>query len=153
MKKVTVYTDGACSGNPGPGGYGVILQYGKHTKELSGGFRNTTNNRMEMMGVIAGLSALKEPCEVTVVTDSRYVADAIEKGWVRRWEAKGWMRNKEEKALNVDLWRRLLKLLEKHRVTFTWIRGHNHHPHNERCDRLAVAAAAQPDLPKDIRGI
>lgn len=153
MKKVIVYTDGACSGNPGPGGYGVILQHGKHTKELSAGFQNTTNNRMEMMAVIAGLSALKEPCEVTVVTDSRYVVDAIEKGWVRRWEANGWMRNKEEKALNVDLWRRLLKLLEKHHVTFTWIRGHNHHPHNERCDRLAVVAAAQPDLPKDIRGI
>lgn len=151
MKRVTLYTDGACLGNPGPGGYGVILEYGKHSRELSAGFRNTTNNRMEMMAVIAGLSALKEPCEVTVVSDSRYVVDAIEKGWARKWQANRWMRNKEEKALNVDLWRRLLKLLEKHRVTFTWIRGHNDQPQNERCDRLAVAAAAQPNLPEDIR--
>lgn len=151
MKRVTLYTDGACSGNPGPGGYGAILEYGKHSRELSAGFRNTTNNRMEMMAVIAGLSALKEPCEVTVVSDSRYVVDAIEKGWARKWQANRWMRNKEEKALNVDLWRRLLKLLEKHRVTFTWIRGHNDQPQNERCDRLAVAAAAQPNLPEDIR--
>ena len=151
MKRVTLYTDGACSGNPGPGGYGAILEYGKHSRELSAGFRNTTNNRMEMMAVIAGLSALKEPCEVTVVSDSRYVVDAIEKGWARKWQANRWMRNKEEKALNVDLWRRLLELLEKHRVSFTWIRGHNDQPQNERCDRLAVAAAAQPNLPEDIR--
>ena len=151
MKRVTLYTDGACSGNPGPGGYGAILEYGKHSRELSAGFRNTTNNRMEMVAVIAGLSALKEPCEVTVVSDSRYVVDGIEKGWARKWQANRWMRNKEEKALNVDLWRRLLKLLEKHRVTFTWIRGHNDQPQNERCDRLAVAAAAQPNLPEDIR--
>jgi ribonuclease HI len=151
MKRVTLYTDGACSGNPGPGGYGAILEYGKHSRELSAGFRNTTNNRMEMMAVIAGLSALKKPCEVTVVSDSRYVVDAIEKGWARRWQANRWMRNKEEKALNVDLWRRLLKLVEKHRVSFTWIRGHNDQPQNERCDRLAVAAAAQPHLPEDIR--
>jgi ribonuclease HI len=151
MKRVTLYTDGACSGNPGPGGYGAILEYGKHSRELSAGFRNTTNNRMEMVAVIAGLSALKEPCEVTVVSDSRYVVDAIEKGWARKWQANRWMRNKEEKALNVDLWRRLLKLLEKHRVSFTWIRGHNDQPQNERCDRLAVAAAAQPNLPEDIR--
>ena len=153
MKKVTLYTDGACSGNPGPGGYGVILEYGGYTKELSGGFRNTTNNRMEMMAVIAGLAALKEPCEVAVVSDSRYVVDAIEKGWVRKWQANGWMRNKKEKARNVDLWRKLLALLEKHRVTFAWVRSHNDHPQNERCDRLAVAAAAQPGLPKDIRGV
>jgi ribonuclease HI len=133
MKKVTIYTDGACSGNPGPGGYGVIIQYAKQTKELSAGFANTTNNRMEMMAVIAGLSALTEPCEVTVISDSRYVVDAIQKGWVKKWQKNGWMRNKKEKALN-------------------WIRGHNHHPQNERCDRLAVAATAQPDLPEDVRG-
>ena len=152
MKKVTIYTDGACSGNPGPGGYGVILEYGAKTKELSAGFSNTTNNRMEMMAVIAGLSALQQPCEVTVVSDSRYVVDAIEKGWVQKWKSNGWMRNKREKALNVDLWKKLLALLDRHRVTFTWIRGHNNHPQNERCDRLAVAAAAQPHLPEDVRG-
>ena len=152
MKKVTIYTDGACSGNPGPGGYGVILEYGAKTKELSAGFSNTTNNRMEMMAVIAGLSALQQPCEVTVVSDSRYVVDAIEKGWVQKWKSNGWMRNKREKALNVDLWKKLLVLLDRHRVTFTWIRGHNNHPQNERCDRLAVAAAAQPHLPEDVRG-
>jgi len=152
MKKVTLYTDGACSGNPGPGGYGVILEHGKHTKELSAGFRDTTNNRMEMMAVIAGLSALKEPCEVTVVSDSRYVVDAVEKGWARKWQANGWMRTKKEKARNADLWRQLLRLLEKHRVTLTWIPGHSDHPQNERCDRLAVAAAARPNLPEDVRG-
>jgi ribonuclease HI len=153
VKKVTLYTDGACSGNPGPGGYGVILEYGDYAKELSGGFRNTTNNRMEIAAVIVGLSALKEPCEVEVVSDSRYVVDAIEKGWVRKWQANGWMRNKKEKARNADLWRNLLGLLAKHRVKFTWVRSHNDHPQNERCDRLAVAAAAQPDLPEDIRGV
>jgi ribonuclease HI len=151
MKKVTIYTDGACSGNPGPGGYGVILEYVGKVKELSAGFANTTNNRMEMMAAIAGLSALTEPCDVTVVSDSRYMVDAIEKGWVKKWEKNDWMRNKRDKALNVDLWKRLLALLKKHRVTFTWIRGHNHHPQNERCDRLAVAAASQPDLPEDLR--
>ncbi len=151
MKKVKIYTDGACSGNPGPGGYGVILECGKRKKELSAGFRNTTNNRMEMMAVIAGLSALKEPCEVTVVSDSRYVVDAVEKGWARKWQANGWMRNKTQKALNVDLWQRLLKLLYKHSVSFVWVRGHNHHPQNERCDRLAVTAAAQPNLHEDVR--
>jgi ribonuclease HI len=153
VKKVTLYTDGACSGNPGPGGYGVILEYGGHTRELSGGFRNTTNNRMEMMAVIAGLSALKEACEVKVVSDSRYVVDAVEKGWVRKWQANGWMRNKKERARNVDLWRKLLDLLEKHRVKFAWVRSHNDHPQNEQCDRLAVAAAAQPGLPEDMRGV
>ncbi|MBW2107492.1 MAG: ribonuclease HI [Deltaproteobacteria bacterium] len=151
MKNVTLYTDGACSGNPGPGGYGAILEYGKTTKELSAGFRNTTNNRMELMAVIAGLSALKEPCKVTVVSDSRYVVDAIEKGWVQRWQKNNWMRNKRQKALNVDLWKRLMALMKRHDVSFTWVRGHNRHPQNERCDRLAVAAAAQPDLPDDLR--
>jgi len=101
--------------------------------------------------VLAGLTALKEPCEVTVFSDSRYVVDAVEKGWVRRWQAKGWMRNKTEKALNVDLWKKLLPLLEKHRVVFRWIKGHSRHPKNERCDRLAVAASARPDLPEDKR--
>jgi ribonuclease HI len=151
MKKVTLYTDGACSGNPGPGGYGAILEYGDRTREISGGFQNTTNNRMEIMAVLAGLTALKEPCDVTVFSDSRYVVDAVEKGWLDRWQAKGWMRNNTEKALNVDLWKKLLPLLKKHRVVFKWIRGHSQNPQNERCDRLAVAAAARPGLPEDKR--
>lgn len=151
MKEITLFTDGACSGNPGPGGYGAILKYGHDTKELSGGYRNTTNNRMELMAVIAGLSQLKEPCKVCVVTDSRYVVDAVEKGWLARWASNHWMRNKKEKALNVDLWKRLLRLLDTHDVSFTWIRGHSGHPENERCDRLAVSAAATPQLQDDLR--
>ncbi len=149
MKQVTIYSDGACSGNPGPGGYGVILSCNGVTKELSGGFRRTTNNRMELMGAIAGLEALKEPCNVTMVTDSRYVVDGIEKGWARGWKAKGWMRNRKEPALNPDLWDRLLTAIEKHSVRFFWVRGHAGHPENERCDALAVAATAAPDLPED----
>jgi ribonuclease HI len=151
MKEVTLFTDGACSGNPGPGGYGAILKYGDDIKELSGGYRNTTNNRMELMAVIAGLSQLKEPCKVSVVTDSRYVVDAVEKGWLARWASNQWMRNRKEKALNVDLWKQLLPLLETHDICFTWIRGHSGHPENERCDRLAVSAAANPHLPDDLR--
>ena len=129
----------------------MVLQHGKQTKELSAGFANTTNNRMELMAVIAGLSALTESCQVTVVTDSRYVVDAIQKGWVLRWQKNGWMRNKKERALNVDLWKKLLVLMDAHDVTFTWVRGHNLHPQNERCDRLAVTAAAGSDLAEDIR--
>ncbi len=151
MKKITIYTDGACSGNPGPGGYGVILRYNDHEKEFSGGFRNTTNNRMEIMGAIRGLEELKEPCEVTVVTDSQYLVNAIEKGWARKWKSMGWMRNNKDKALNPDLWDKLLQLLSNHTVRFQWIRGHNGHAENERCDELAVAAASRSDLPDDIR--
>lgn len=149
MKQVTLYTDGACSGNPGPGGYGAILTYGKHSKQLSGGFRNTTNNRMEILAVIKGLELLKEPCAVTVVTDSQYVANAMNKGWARKWRSNGWKRANKEKALNVDLWEKLLGLAEKHRVSFQWVRGHNGHPMNERCDTLAVSASRRPDLPRD----
>lgn len=149
MKQVTLYTDGACSGNPGPGGYGAILTYGKHSKQLSGGFRNTTNNRMEILAVIKGLELLKEPCTVTVVTDSQYVANAMNKGWARKWRSNGWRRGNKEKALNVDLWQKLLDLADKHRVSFQWVRGHNGHPMNERCDTLAVAASRRPDLPRD----
>ncbi len=149
MKQVTLYTDGACSGNPGPGGYGAILTYGKHSKQLSGGFRNTTNNRMEILAVIKGLELLKEPCTVTVVTDSQYVANAMNKGWARKWRSNGWRRGNKQKALNVDLWQKLLDLADKHRVSFQWVRGHNGHPMNERCDTLAVAASRRPDLPRD----
>lgn len=151
MKKITIYSDGACSGNPGPGGFGVILEFNDTVKELSGGFRNTTNNRMELLGVITGLEALKEPCEVTAVTDSQYVVNGIEKGWAAKWKANGWMRNSKDAALNPDLWDRLLKLTYYHKVTFKWIRGHNGHAQNERCDQLAVAAASRRDLPIDSR--
>ena len=138
IKKVEIFTDGACSGNPGPGGYGVILLFGEHTKELSGGASETTNNRMELSGVIAGLSALKEPCIVTLTTDSKYVVDSVTKGWVYGWKKKGWIKSDKKPALNVDLWEQLLPLLEKHRVTFIWVKGHAGHPENERCDELAV---------------
>ena len=140
MKTVTLYTDGACSGNPGPGGWGTILSARGVKKELSGGERSTTNNRMELTAVIRGLQALKRPCKVTVVTDSKYVADAVTLGWAKKWKAQGWMRNKKEKALNPDLWDELLTLLSVHEVTFSWVKGHAGHPENERCDEMAVAA-------------
>lgn len=149
MKDVVIYSDGACSGNPGPGGYGVILSFSGVKKELSGGFRHTTNNRMELMGAIVGLETLKERCCVTLVTDSRYVVDGIEKGWAKRWRANGWMRNKKDAAINPDLWERFLSALDKHVVVFKWVRGHNGHPENERCDALAVAAINSPNLPED----
>lgn len=149
MKMVTIYTDGACSGNPGPGGYGVVLLYGSARKELSEGYRLTTNNRMEVLAVIKGLEALKEPCQVTLYSDSKYVVDAITKGWVTRWKAKGWYRNAKEKASNVDLWERLLTQLERHEVEFCWVKGHADNPGNERCDELARMAIANGDLKED----
>ncbi|MBQ7937345.1 MAG: ribonuclease HI [Oscillospiraceae bacterium] len=139
MKEVTIFTDGACSGNPGPGGWGTILRYGEIEKELSGGEAETTNNRMELTAVIKGLEALNQPCKVTVVTDSKYVSDAVTLGWAKGWRAKGWKRSGGEKALNPDLWEKLLDLLEKHEVKFQWIKGHAGHPENERCDAMAVA--------------
>ena len=143
--KVTAYTDGAASGNPGPGGYGVVLEAGKHRRELWGGYRLTTNNRMELLAAIVALEALKKPgMEVTIVTDSQYVAHSVEKGWVFEWEKKGFAKKK-----NVDLWQRFLKAYRRHRVKFQWIRGHNGHPQNELCDQLAVAAREQPDLGAD----
>ncbi len=142
MKEVIIYTDGACSGNPGPGGYGVVLMYGAAKKELSEGYRLTTNNRMEVLAVIKGLEALKEPCRVALYSDSRYVVDAIEKGWVVKWKQNGWMRNKKDRAVNVDLWERLLVLLAKHQVKFIWVKGHADNPGNERCDELARMAIA-----------
>ena len=149
MKHVTLYTDGACSNNPGPGGYGVVLLYDSHRKELSKGYRKTTNNRMEILAAIAGLEALKEPCRVALYSDSQYLVNAIEKGWAERWQANGWMRNKKEKAVNPDLWERLLKLCEIHKVKFEWLRGHAGHDENERCDELATAAARGSDLEID----
>ncbi len=149
QKSVTIHTDGACLGNPGPGGYGAVLDYQGTRRELSGGFRLTTNNRMELLAVITALEALTEPCRVTVYSDSQYVVDAIEKGWARRWKANGWKRNKKEHAINPDLWDRLLQLTDKHAVTFRWVRGHAGNVENERCDRLAVEAANRSDLPPD----
>lgn len=138
-KVVYLYSDGACSGNPGPGGFGVILRCDGKEKELSDGAKSTTNNRMELMGVITGLEALKYPCTVIVQTDSKYVVDSVTKGWARSWQKKGWIKSDKKPALNADLWERLLKLLDIHDVTFTWIKGHAGHAENERCDRLAVA--------------
>ena len=139
MKEVIVFTDGACSGNPGPGGWGAILRFGEHEKELSGGEAETTNNRMELSAVIAALSALKEPCRVTVVTDSKYVSDAVTLGWAEGWRKKGWKRAGGAPAQNPDLWEKLLSLLKVHEVKFVWVKGHDGHPENERCDRLAGA--------------
>jgi len=146
LKKVEIFTDGACSGNPGPGGYGVILKYNGIEKEISAGFKKTTNNRMELMAVISGLLMLKEKCKVIIYTDSKYIVDAIKKGWAKRWQKNSWQRNKKEKALNPDLWEQLLQLLEKHQVEFIWVKGHDGHYENERCDELAVFAAKNPTL-------
>jgi len=138
MKFVEIFTDGACSGNPGKGGWAAILRYGNKEKELVGGDRQTTNNRMELTAVIQGLSALKEPCEVLLTSDSKYVIDAITKEWVYGWQRNNWRKADKKPALNVDLWEQLLPLLEKHHVTFNWVKGHDGHPENERCDKLAV---------------
>lgn len=149
LKQVVIYTDGACLGNPGPGGYGVVMLYNGNRKELSGGFRLTTNNRMELLAAIVALRALKDPCSVKLHSDSQYVVNAIQQGWAKRWQANGWMRNKKEKAISPDLWAELLKLCQQHKVEFVWVRGHAGNVENERCDQLAVAAAQQPNLPVD----
>ena len=149
IKPITIYTDGACSGNPGPGGYGVLVADGEKRHELSAGFRRTTNNRMEMMAAIAGLKALKPGCRVTVYTDSQYVAQGITQGWAVRWRANNWQRNKKEKAVNIDLWTVLLDLCDLHEIRFEWVKGHAGHPENERCDQLAVSASQAKDLPAD----
>ena len=149
LRQVTIHTDGSCLGNPGPGGYGVILEHNGREKELSGGFRRTTNNRMEILSVIVGLEELQERCSVTVYSDSRYVVDAVEKGWARRWQANGWMRNKRERAVNPDLWNKLLGLLNKHEVELKWVRGHADNAGNVRADKLAVAAANGKNLARD----
>ncbi len=149
LKHVTVYTDGACLGNPGPGGYGVILLYQGRKRELSGGYRKTTNNRMEIMAAVVGLESLKEKCSVTLYSDSQYLVKAMSKGWVHKWQANGWKRNKGEHALNPDLWKRLLRLSERHDVQFSWVKGHAGSPENIRCDELAMQAAKQPNLPVD----
>jgi len=146
-----IYTDGGCKPNPGPGGYGVVLLYPKsnHRKEASGGFRLTTNNRMEIRAAIAGLEMLKRPCEVTIHSDSQYLVDAITKGWATRWKKKGWRLSSKERAKNSDLWERLLALCEQHKVAFSWVRGHAGNAENECCDRLSMEALRKPNLPAD----
>lgn len=141
LTEVTIYTDGACSGNPGPGGYGVLLISGTNRKELSGGEAETTNNRMELTAVIVGLEALKRRCAVTLYSDSKYVVDMVEQGWMKRWRANGWKRSKTEAAKNPDLLERLWTLLQRHEVRFVWVKGHASNPMNNRCDELAVAAS------------
>ena len=139
MKTVTIYTDGACSGNPGPGGWGAILMYGAHRRELSGGEANTTNNRMELTAVIQALSLLKEPCIVELWSDSKYVIDGLEKGWAKSWRKRGWVKSDKKPALNPDLWEILLGLTQKHELHYHWVKGHADNPKNNRCDELAVS--------------
>ncbi len=148
--EVTIYTDGACSGNPGPGGYGIVIIVDKKRQELSGGYKLTTNNRMELMAAIVGLEQLEFPSIVTLYTDSKYIVDAVTKGWAKRWRANGWKRNKKDKAMNPDLWGKLLDLCDKHQVEFSWVRGHSGNIENECCDKLAVKASQQVDLLSDL---
>ena len=149
MKEVELFTDGACSGNPGPGGWGAILRFGGREKELSGGEPQTTNNRMELMAAIAGLEALNRPCRIELYSDSKYLTDAFNQNWISGWIAKGWNRGKSGPVKNIDLWKRLLKAKEQHQVTFIWVKGHAGHPQNERCDQLATTAADGTDLMVD----
>lgn len=141
MKHVDIFTDGACKRNPGPGGWAAILRFGEHEKEISGGDINTTNNRMEITAVIMALKLLKEPCEITLYSDSQYVCNAIKLGWARKWKANNWMRNSKDPALNSDLWEMILQEISKHKVTTIWVKGHAGHPENERCDKLATKQA------------
>lgn len=151
MKQIEIYTDGACRGNPGPGGYGAVLKYRRHRKEISGGFRETTNNRMEIFAAIAALEQLIEPCEITLYSDSRYLVDAVSKRWLANWKRRGWIKADKQPVLNVDLWRRLEAAMAPHRLKFVWVRGHASNAENNRCDELAVAAATQGNLPEDPR--
>jgi ribonuclease HI len=149
LKQIEAFTDGGCIGNPGPGGYGVILRHGTYEREFSRGYRRTTNNRMEILAAVVALEALKERCAVKLYSDSEYLVKMMQGGFPRKWESNGWRRGKGERALNPDLWGRLLRLCEQHQVDFVWVRGHAGHPQNERCDRLATAAARASDLAVD----
>lgn len=149
-ESIQIYTDGACKGNPGPGGYGVVLIAGDRKRELSGGFRKTTNNRMELLACIEGLRSLKRPCSVVLTSDSKYVVNAMVKGWAKKWRSKGWKLSPSKPAKNPDLWQQLLDLCDEHTVSFKWVKGHNDHPENERCDELAVAASNGKELPVDL---
>lgn len=150
LPQVEIYTDGSCLNNPGPGGYGVVILNNNARQELSGGFRKTTNNRMEILAVIIGLKALKQPHQVTIYTDSQYVVNAMTKGWAKKWQMNNWQRNPKEKAKNPDLWQELLRLSTQHQVNFTWVRGHSGNVENERCDRLAFSAARNNNLEEDV---
>lgn len=150
LKKIIIYTDGACTGNPGAGGYGAVIINGEQRQEISGGFRLTTNNRMEMMAAIVALQTLETKSKVILHSDSKYIVDAVTQGWAKRWQANNWKRNKKEKAKNPDLWQDLLDLCDRHQVDFVWVKGHAGIPENERCDRLAVSAAQQLSLPDDL---
>lgn len=149
MKFVEIFTDGACSGNPGKGGYGAILRYNGHTKEISEGFKCTTNNRMELLAAVTSLEMLKEPCKVTLYSDSKYLVDSVNLGWLKKWQSNGWKRTRTESAKNVDLLIRLWNQLNKHQVEFKWVKGHDGHPENERCDTLATTAAKKDNLADD----
>ncbi|MFB3062015.1 MAG: ribonuclease HI [Candidatus Binatia bacterium] len=150
LKAVIVYTDGACLGNPGPGGYGAVLRYGTERKELSGGYRHTTNSRMEIIAVIKALEALDQPYQVNLFSDSKYVVNSISLGWAERWSAEDWMEKPSKPRKNADLWKQVLRLCEKHDVTAGWVKAHNGDPENERCDELAGSAAEMPNLPADL---
>jgi ribonuclease HI len=149
-QRVVLYSDGACLGNPGPGGYGTVLLFGAHRKELSAGFRRTTNNRMELLGAIVGLEALKRPCAVTLWSDSQYLVHALTKGWLDGWQAKGWRTSGKQPVKNQDLWQRLLRAIGEHEIEWRWVRGHTGDVENERCDQLAVAAASGAELAEDV---
>lgn len=146
LPHVTIYTDGACSGNPGPGGYGIVMLYGDRRRELSAGYRSTTNNRMELRAAITALESLKRPCRVTLYSDSQYVVNAINQGWLENWIKRGWKKSNRKPVENRDLWERLIPLLKRHEVEFRWVRGHNNNRENERCDVLAVEASQGSDL-------
>ena len=150
MKKVTIHTDGACKGNPGPGGYGAVLAYGKHRRELSAGYAHTTNNRMELMAAIAALEQLSEPCEVTLSSDSKYLVRAIQERWIVGWQKRGWVNAAKQPVKNRDLWERLLVAMKPHRISWQWLKGHAGHRENERCDELANAAVAEGRLAEDV---
>ena len=149
LPEVEIYTDGACSGNPGSGGYGIVLKYKDNIKEISGGYRQTTNNRMELIAVIIGLEALNKPCEVKIYSDSRYIIDAVNKGWIKKWKKNGWQRTRDQPAKNVDLWIRILNLAEKHKITWVWVKGHDENLYNNRCDKLAREAIKSQPLQED----
>ena len=149
MKQVEIYTDGACSGNPGPGGYGIILTYKRNKKELSGGFIRTTNNRMELLAAIVALDALTEPCEVTLYSDSRYLVDSVTKNWLQSWKRRNWIKADKSPVKNVDLWERYLAAQARHKITMVWVKGHAENEFNNRCDELARRALAVPGLPED----
>lgn len=150
MKHVDIYTDGSCRKNPGPGGWGAILVYGEHEMELCGGEPETTNNRMELTSAISALSALKEPCEVTLTSDSKYLCDGMTRGWAKSWKSRGWRKSDKSPALNPDLWDKMLDLCSFHKVTFVWVKGHDGHPYNERCDSLAQNESARYSNPESL---